>query len=238
MNLVLALNVQDGAQKKAFLLNYLGDEAYDVYEYLSTERPNETYDADIALLDEHFSPQNNIIYERYVFQNDRQNVDENIHQFYIRVKEQAVKCDFGATLDTEIKEQIISATSNNQLRRYCFHNQVVTLQQLLLLVKSLEDAESQVREIEKMTENVGAVNSTRQLQLSQLTRFGKNAPKGGKSSHDSSRKICFQCGGNYPHSRDCPVKGKKCNKYQKEGHFERCCRSKIRSKGSNNRRIK
>ena len=29
-NLVLALNVQDGAQKKALLLNYLGDEAYYV----------------------------------------------------------------------------------------------------------------------------------------------------------------------------------------------------------------
>ena len=50
------------------------------------------HDAAIALLDGHFSPQNNITYERYVFQNIRQNVDENIHQFYIRVKEQAVKC--------------------------------------------------------------------------------------------------------------------------------------------------
>ena len=26
-NLVIALNVQDGVQKKAFILNYLGDEA-------------------------------------------------------------------------------------------------------------------------------------------------------------------------------------------------------------------
>ena len=82
-NLVLALNVQDGAQKKALLLNYLGEEAYDVYENLFTGRPNETYDAVIALLDGHFSPQNNITYERYVFQNLQQNVDENIYQFYI-----------------------------------------------------------------------------------------------------------------------------------------------------------
>ena len=141
-NLVLALNVQDGAQKKALLLNYLGDEAYDVYENLSTGRPDETYDAVIALVDGPFSPQNNITYERYVFQNVWQNGDENIHQFYIRVKEQAVKCDFGVTLDTEIKQPIILATSNNKLRRYCFRNQDVTLQQLLLHAKSLEDPES------------------------------------------------------------------------------------------------
>ena len=101
------------------MLNYLGDEAYNIYENLSTGRPDETYDAVIALLDGHFFPQNNITYERYVFQNLRQNVDENIHQFYIRVKEQAVKCDFGAALNTEIKQQII-LTTNNKLRRYCF----------------------------------------------------------------------------------------------------------------------
>ena len=77
-NLVLALNVQDGAQKKALLLNYLGDESYDVYKNLSTGRPNETYV--VAILEGHLSPQNNITYERYAFQNVRQNVDENIHQ--------------------------------------------------------------------------------------------------------------------------------------------------------------
>ena len=66
-NLVLALIVQDGTQEKAWLLNYLGDEAYDVYENLSTGRRDETYDAVIALLDGHFLPQNNITYERYVY---------------------------------------------------------------------------------------------------------------------------------------------------------------------------
>ena len=55
-NLVPALNVQDGAQKKALLLNYLDDEAYDVYINLSTGRPDETYDAVVALLDGQFSP--------------------------------------------------------------------------------------------------------------------------------------------------------------------------------------
>ena len=47
-----------------------------------------------------------------------------------------------------------------------------------------------------MTENIAAVNLTRQRQPSELTRLGKNTPKGVKSSHDSSCKACFQCGGN------------------------------------------
>ena len=47
-----------------------------------------------------------------------------------------------------------------------------------------------------MTENVVGVTLTRQRQPLQLTRFSKNTQKGGKSSHNSSRKICFQCGRN------------------------------------------
>ena len=105
------------------------------------------------------------------------------------------------------------------------------LQQLLLHAKSLEDTESQAREIEEMTENVAAVNLIRQQQP-QLIRSGKDTPEGRKSSHDSGCETCFQYGGNYPYSRDCSAKGKKCNKCQKEDHFERCCRSKIRSQGS------
>ena len=63
-------------------------------------------------------------------------------------------------------------------------------------------------------------------------RFVKNIQKGGKSSHDSSRKTYFQCRGNYNPSKDCPAKGEECNKCQKQVRFERCCRSKIRSKSS------
>ena len=39
-NLLLALYVQNRAQKKALLLNYLVEEAYNIYENLSSGRPN------------------------------------------------------------------------------------------------------------------------------------------------------------------------------------------------------
>ena len=68
-NLVLALNIQDSAQTKALLLKYLGDETCDVYENLSTGRPDETYDAVVALLDRNFLPQHDITYESSVIQN-------------------------------------------------------------------------------------------------------------------------------------------------------------------------
>ena len=90
-NLVIALNVTDDRQKKALLLNYIVEEPYQVYENLTTGAEHETYETVITLLDGHFAPKSNISYERYLFRNFKQNPNEKIHQFYIRVKQQALK---------------------------------------------------------------------------------------------------------------------------------------------------
>ena len=54
--LIVALNVTDDRQKKALLLNYTGEEAYEVYEKLTTGAEDETYEAVITSLDGHFAP--------------------------------------------------------------------------------------------------------------------------------------------------------------------------------------
>ena len=49
-NLVVALNVTDDSPNKALLLNYIGEEAYKVYENLKTGAEDQTYGAVITLL--------------------------------------------------------------------------------------------------------------------------------------------------------------------------------------------
>ena len=80
-NLVIALNVTDDRQKKALLLNYIGEEAYSVYKNLTTGAEEETYEDVVTLLDGHFAPKSNISYEQYLFRNFKQNSDEKIHQY-------------------------------------------------------------------------------------------------------------------------------------------------------------
>ena len=89
-----------------------------------------------------------------------QNSNEKFKQFYIRVKQQALKCGFGDT-NNEIKQQLILAASSNKLRGYCFNNPEITLENLLTYSKTLEDEESQAEEIEKMSKDVEDVNLTR-----------------------------------------------------------------------------
>ena len=107
-----------------------------------TGAEDEMYGDVITLLNEHFALKSNINYERYLFWNFKRNSDEKIHQFYIRVKQQALKCNFGDT-NSGIKQQLILAPNSNKLRRYCFRNPDITLENLLTYAKTLEDPESQ-----------------------------------------------------------------------------------------------
>ena len=71
-----------------------------------------------------------------------------------------MKCDFGDT-NSEIKQQLILATNSNKLRRCCFRNPDITLENLSTYAKTLENAESQAVEIEKMSIDFEDVNLTR-----------------------------------------------------------------------------
>ena len=194
---------------------------------MTTGAEDETYEAVITLLDGQFAPKSNISYERYLLRNFKQNPDERIHQFYVRVKQQVLKCDFGDT-NSEIKPQLILATNGNKLRRYCFRNSDITMENLLTYAKTLEDAESQAEEIEKMSNNVEDVNFTRKSkQQNKADEGAKEIGKGGyfgrKSSQDSTQKTCFRFGGGYPHTAhgyphtaQCPAIGKTCSHCHKK----------------------
>ena len=76
---------------------------YDIY----ADPP--TFDV-MATFKTHFAPTVNPAYEAYLFRQIKQNPDESIHQFYIRLKEQGQKCEFH-NLEQEIKQQIELTTT-------------------------------------------------------------------------------------------------------------------------------
>ena len=221
LNLCVALNVVEEKQKLALFLNYIGEEAYDIYDNLLVAGTAETFEAAVEILDGHFSPKKNIDYEVYLFRKLKQEQDETIHQFYVRAKQQGNKCDFGAQIDKEIKQQLVLSTNNNKLRRYAFKNTEVSLKDFLIYAKQLEDAEQKADEVEKTNKQEEEVNKLTR----KVSKFGKNPKPGIRTSHFERDKTCFRCGGVYPHLKSCPAEGKECIKCHKFGHFARCCKS-------------
>ena len=215
-----AIGVTDQKQKLSMLLTYIGDETYEIYENI-TPATELTLAEVFTLFDEHFRPQLNVSYETYLFHQMKQRSDETIHQYYIRLKEQAVKCNFHC-VDTAIKQQIELSTNNNKLRKYSFHHSGKTLQDLLKIGKSLEDMKIQTETLEEALKEPDVNAVTRNTTQPQGNRFLTH-------NHDVTRsktQTCFNCGGPYPHHQSCPARGKTCNNCGKLGHFSKVCRSK------------
>jgi len=140
-------------------------------------------------------------------------------------------------MDKTIKQQIELNTSNNKLRMYSFQNPGKGLQELLTMAKTLEETTKQAETLQKASKESQRVevevNKVSHYQKEQ--RYGKNRNfqfQHRMSNNQPKNKICFRCGGSYPHEFTCPAEKKFCNKCGKKGHFAKCCKTKPKG-GSN-----
>ena len=81
----------------------------------------------------------------------------------------------------------------------------------------------------KVSTDAADVNFTKKKTRREVN-FGKKKFNRRKISQTNKTECCFLCGGNYPHKTDCPVKGKHCNRCNKESHVEQCCGTKFKPK--------
>ena len=127
-----------------------------------------------------------------------------IDTFHTRLRKIAANCDFHDA-DNEIKIQLIQGCTSHQLRLKALQESL-TLSKLLATARSMEMSIAQASEME----NDHKVNQLR-------------------TSEHRKEKKCYRCGGQYPHSKECPAKGKKCNHCKGLNHFETVCFKKRKS---------
>ena len=218
-----ATGVKDEKQKLSMLLTYVGEKMYEMYEQIVPEDiTTQTYHGVLTAFDTHFATAVNYNYECYVFRQMKQLSDETLHQYFIRLKEQAAKCNFTDT-DREIKQQIELITSNNKLRQYSFQHQDKILQEISSIRKTFESSKIQTEKITKCTEN-DKLNEDINAVRKRTPSLGKNNSsfREGMSKIGQQPKKCFKCDGNYPHSNFCPAESKFYKRYGKQG-----CRTKM-----------
>ena len=152
--------------------------------------------------------------------------DDTIHQYFIRLKEQAVKCNFNDT-DRELEQQIELMTCNNKIRQYSFQHPGKILQDILNIAKTFETIKIQTEKIQNNSEldKTDDINTVKK----ENPRFGKNtfSFRGGMSNSTQQSKKCFKCGGQQPHPSFCSTESKFCNKCGRRGHFANCCKTNM-----------
>ena len=84
---IQAAGITKDERKKALLLHLGGEEIQDIYETLDCEN---SYADAVEALTQYFNPKKNIAYERHVFRQAKQNNDETVDNFVIRLKQLSV----------------------------------------------------------------------------------------------------------------------------------------------------
>ena len=162
-----------------------------------------------------------------MFRQARQQPQETLDQFATRLRQLASSCEF-ASVDKEIKSQIILSCSSSRLRRRALREPTITLKALLDLGRAMELSETQASGIESQ--------SSTPFDEVNYTRASQRSPAREPISRSST---CGHCGNAYPHPQDqlsCPARGAECRACGKLNHFARVCRSKPISTSSSDRR--
>lgn len=171
-------------------------------------------------LNDHFQPKKNTTYERYELRQLKQEVDEKIAGFAMRLRKQAERCDFGMNFEDHVKDQLIEKCSSSRLRRKLLALGDAKLDIVIREAKAFEAVQEQGQALDEKSTNIDKTAEVNKIEAHQKTTTFNNA----KSI------ICHRCGytGHRQFDDKCPAKGKTCNKCGGANHFSRRCRSKKR----------
>ncbi|CAB4034315.1 Hypothetical predicted protein [Paramuricea clavata] len=215
-NLLVGMNINNDARKRALLLHYAGERVYEIYEAEKGESGN-TYANTKEVLTKYFEPKTNIQIEIYNFRSCKQKEGQSLDEFVTELRQLSKNCGF-TDVDKEILSQVIQHCSSSRFRRRALREPDKSLTEILDIGRTLELTDKHAASMEN--ESISAVRYNKNQQTTQ-----RDTPLSHKETTQDrdSKKTCKNCGGAYPHSGSCPAQGKTCNYCKKLNHFKRVC---------------
>ena len=202
---LLASGITDAKRQRALLLYQAGHRVREIFRQIPDTGDASDYTTAKTKLKEYFEPQQNRRYAVYQFRQAKQEEHETLDQFHTRLRTLAKTCAF-ADVDFEIEQQIITAGTSTRIRKKALRDPTYDLKAILIDGRRAEQSSYQARDIE--SQGQGSNRESRTVQKLNTT----------------SQQTCRNCGGQYPHERQCPAQGKSCRKCGKPNHFAKVCR--------------
>ena len=199
------------------LLYYAGEQVSETYETTKTVTADTKLEEVIEKLTKVFNPESNHTINRYKFRATKQHEEEPFDEFMERLKAVAQSCKFADT-ELEFKHQIIYGCFSDKLRSRAMEDEKLTLENLLKMAKTIELVDGHMDSLNKQKISIETVN---QVGYGKFKRNEQNAcsnrgnhveNKVSGMLHNKPNKICYRCGGSFPHEKNktCPAKGKTC----------------------------
>ena len=242
--------VQSGTQKRALLLHLAGSEVQDIFETLADTGTDDQYEVAVTKLDDHFTPQKNIPFERHVFRQLKQEENESTDQYITRLRQKAVYCNFD-NVDECIRDQVIDKCRSAHLcRKFLEKGGVLTLKQMQEIARASEAAQAQAKTMEASYSSQGKGSSgdriyTVKPKKTQPNHRDGTRSLGAKSSghgqgHQKQRTFqdnsCWRCARSGHYAKDCPSRELRCHRCGNIGHIAPACHTKMNSQPKSDRR--
>jgi hypothetical protein len=231
-----AKNITGGAKKLATLLYLGGMDLQEIHDSLNND--DNDYDGAITKLNEHFAAMKHVPHERHLFRKIKQESDEAIDHFVVKLRTHAKGCEFGAQVEDFIRDQVIDGCKMPELREKLLRKPY-DLKKTLEIARAMECSQNHAAEYHSA--GLGSTTSTSRESHS----VNKIAPKGQnvkpktyrqydrkfsnwKTRDRTNTRRCYRCGyeGHIAKDPRCPAQGKSCNKCKMIGHFSSMCNSK------------
>ena len=101
----------------------------------------------------HFAPRANVCAERYRFGSRAQQTGETVLQWVSVLRQLASTCEYGASTDEFIRDQVIEKTLSPKLRqRLLMEGSQLSLEKTLVISDTIESAEREARAMESPAE--------------------------------------------------------------------------------------
>ena len=213
--------------KVAFYLTHIGKEAYDLLVDLAFPTNVETESiANLkALIVNHIEPPNFEATERDKFNNLVRKQNETFRQFIVNVKHQAAKCNFGANLETVLRDRLVAGCNDTEVKRKLLAEKALTYNEARIILQDNDninralDSGQEVMYARKQCQPTKGHSNERQQP--------QHSPQSESSQEKRSRKKygpCLSCGGDHLR-QSCKFRHVKCFKCQKTGHIAKVCKS-------------
>ncbi|XP_073820661.1 uncharacterized protein [Musca autumnalis] len=234
-----ANRITDCDEKYSWLLHYAGTKVQEVFfnlphteDYVKRGAliggfiPHlNKYDDAVMKLQNFFAPKRNATYERHIFRKMKQEPNERIELFAVRLRTQAERCNFGNQIESNIKDQITEACSSDLLRRKILERGDDSLDEILKMARIIEAVSEQQKSFRTSKSACGDSNSPNNNNVDVCKIGSQDMRKRQFRSNQNSRFECYRCGtkGHKANDNRCPAKGKECSKCGGKNHFARKC---------------
>lgn len=244
--------IREEAEKVAYLLHYLGVEAFGILcDRLDPEDPYTlSYGALLNRLKEFYAPEPLEIAEIFMFRKRLQQPEENAQEYMAALQKLSLHCKFGEYLKTELRNQFVFGLRNQRIQGRLLETAGLTMESALKTAGGMELAERGVQELK--THESAAVDfvghgacTSKKTNSSEVKSKGKGVCKQKKKSESWNKSmkvkasarnskfnnvVCYRCGRDHlaPH---CTLpRHVKCNECGGMGHLQKVCKKKNQTK--------